>query len=333
VRIGRGSRIEAESIELGDGVRIGDGVVITADRVMIAADSHIGDRCRVVAPEVRLDYNCVLFPDVSLRALTEATLGPHAKISRGAVLKAGRVGIGVEFWMNAGAEIGGGGWRAGAGAFVAGDRCHVGRNSHVNTADLVSLGDDTAIGMDCTIATHANWQPVIEGFPCSRGPVLLGSDVAIYTRSVLSPGVTVGSGGTIAAGSVVVRDVPERGLVAGVPARLLRVQRPPAEPWSLLREVVAQFCGPFDGERVRLPDRRGELLLTDDGVLEVRDAVGGGRVSRFDVAHRTATGDSGELSEAVRGHLFSHGLRFAYAGGYRRASLHPAALLAAGLED
>jgi hypothetical protein len=111
------------------------------------------------------------------------------------------------------------------------------------------------------------------------------------------------------------------------------VQRPPAQPWSLLREVVARFCGPFDGTRVRLSDGRGELLLTDDGVLEVREAVEGGRVSQFDVAHRTATGDSGELSEAVRGHLFSYGLRFAYAGGYRRTPLHPAALLASGLED
>lgn len=344
VRIGRGARINARDIELGARVSIGAGVVITAERVVIDADSYVGDRCRIVAPQVHLGYNCVLFPEVCLQALTEIRLGAHAKISRGAVVKAGRIGTGVEFWMNRGAEIGGGGWRSAGGRFEAGDRCHVGRNTHINTADAVSLGDDTAVGMDCTIATHAHWQPVTEGFPRSRGPVRLGSDVAVYSRSIISPGVTVCSGGTIAGGSVVLADVPERGLVAGAPARLIRIQPRPATALPLIVEMLDAFVAKRNPHlvdtrdqdrqwRVRLPDEQAELLLIEGHLLRLSVAgPSGGAVCEFDLDTRTLRGDNCALSESLRGHLFSYGLRFAYLG-YRRSLLHPADLLASGLED
>lgn len=344
VQIGRGARIEAREIRLGAGVSIGASVVITAERVVIEADSYLGDGCRIVAPQLHLGYNCVLFPGVSMQALTEIRLGAHAKISGDTVMKAGRISIGVEFWMNRGAEIGGGGWRSATSQFEAGDRCHVGRNTHINTADVVSLGDDTAVGMDCTIATHAHWQPVTEGFPRSRGPVRLGSDVAVYSRSIISPGVTVCSGGTIAGGSVVIADVPTRGLVAGAPARLIRVQQRPANALSLIVEMLDAFVAKRNPQpvgtgdqggrwRVRLPDEQAELLLTDAHLLQL--SVAGpstGAVCQFDLDARTLRGDSSALSEALRGHLFSYGLRFAYLG-YRRAPLRPADLLASGVED
>jgi chloramphenicol O-acetyltransferase type B len=36
------------------------------------------------------------------------------------------------------------------------------------------------------------------------------------------PGVTVGKGAVVAAGSIVTRDIPEYGIAAGVPARTVR---------------------------------------------------------------------------------------------------------------
>lgn len=339
VRIGRGTRITADEVRIGDGVWIGAGVTITATRLEIGADCHIADGCRLLAPTLVLGENCVLFAGVDAHAVTELRLGDHAKISRRAAVKAVRVRTGIEFWMNQGAEIGGGGWRGGTGAFLAGDRCHVGRNTHVNTADVVELGDDTAVGMDCTVATHAHWQPVTEGFPARRGPVRLGANVAVYSRSIISPGVTVATGGTVAGGSVVTADVPERGLVAGVPARLVRVQQPPADPGPLVREIVTAFAtahdavalDPDDGvARWRLAGGTGGLGLRADGLLTVDD---GTHAATFDVLGRTVGGCSTPVSERVRGHFFSHGVRFRYVDGYRRAPLRASALRDAGLED
>ena len=53
-------------------------------------------------------------------------------------------------------------------------------------------------------------------------PVTVGDDVWIGGRAVLNPGVTVGDGTVVASGAVVTEDVPERVVVGGNPARVLR---------------------------------------------------------------------------------------------------------------
>lgn len=53
-------------------------------------------------------------------------------------------------------------------------------------------------------------------------PVRIGDDVWVGGCAVICPGVTIGSGAVIGAGSVVTRDVPDRAVVAGSPARSLR---------------------------------------------------------------------------------------------------------------
>jgi acetyltransferase-like isoleucine patch superfamily enzyme len=56
----------------------------------------------------------------------------------------------------------------------------------------------------------------------TKGPVVVGNDVwAGYGATILS-GVNIGDGAVIAAGSVVVRDVPPYAIVSGVPAKVLR---------------------------------------------------------------------------------------------------------------
>lgn len=55
-----------------------------------------------------------------------------------------------------------------------------------------------------------------------RLPVEIGNDVWIGAGSTIVDGVKVGDGAIIAAGSVVVKDVPPYAVVGGVPAKLIR---------------------------------------------------------------------------------------------------------------
>lgn len=50
------------------------------------------------------------------------------------------------------------------------------------------------------------------------------SDVWIGQRAIILHGLTIGRGAVIAAGSVVTRDVPEYAIVAGVPARIIKIR-------------------------------------------------------------------------------------------------------------
>lgn len=53
-------------------------------------------------------------------------------------------------------------------------------------------------------------------------PIVLEDDVWIGVAATILPGVTVGNGAVIAAGSVVTRDVPPRTIVGGNPAKEIR---------------------------------------------------------------------------------------------------------------
>jgi maltose O-acetyltransferase len=54
------------------------------------------------------------------------------------------------------------------------------------------------------------------------GAIEIGDGAWLASRVMVLPGVRIGAGAVVAAGSVVTRDVPDNTLVAGVPARVAR---------------------------------------------------------------------------------------------------------------
>ena len=63
--------------------------------------------------------------------------------------------------------------------------------------------------------------------PFQRKPhIVIGNDVRIDHGAKIHMGVTIGNGALIEAGSVVTHDVPPFAIVAGVPARLIRMRLP-----------------------------------------------------------------------------------------------------------
>jgi acetyltransferase-like isoleucine patch superfamily enzyme len=61
-----------------------------------------------------------------------------------------------------------------------------------------------------------------DGFPSSKGDVVIGHDAWIAQGATILSGVEIGVGAVVAAGSVVTRDVPPYTIVAGVPAAPVR---------------------------------------------------------------------------------------------------------------
>ncbi len=79
-------------------------------------------------------------------------------------------------------------------------------------------------------------------FPAAKLPLpVIGHDVWIGERVTLRGGITIGDGAIIAAGAVVVRDVPPYAIVGGVPARTIRFRFPEQLIERLLRVAWWQF--------------------------------------------------------------------------------------------
>ena len=55
----------------------------------------------------------------------------------------------------------------------------------------------------------------------TKGPIIVEDDVWIATNALILSGVTIGRGAIVAAGAVVVKDVPPYAIVGGNPAKIL----------------------------------------------------------------------------------------------------------------
>lgn len=108
-----------------------------------------------------------------------------------------------------------------------GDNSGIGVNALISSC--VTIGNDVMMGPDCIILT-ANHCMERNGIPmrCQGHeefrPVVIGNDVWIGARVIILPGVHVGDGAVIGAGSVVTKDVEPYSIVGGNPAKLIRMR-------------------------------------------------------------------------------------------------------------
>jgi tetrahydrodipicolinate N-acetyltransferase len=82
------------------------------------------------------------------------------------------------------------------------------------------LGGRATVGKNCHIGAGTVLAGVIE--PPSAKPVVVEDDVLIGANAVVLEGVTIGKGAIVAAGAVVIDDVPPYTVVGGTPARKLK---------------------------------------------------------------------------------------------------------------
>jgi acetyltransferase-like isoleucine patch superfamily enzyme len=107
-----------------------------------------------------------------------------------------------------------------------GDRCVIGRGSHIVAHHSIEIGDDVYTGPYVYITdqnhSYADTEvPVGRQWP-SNAPVRIGAGSWLGTGAVILPGAVVGRNVVVAAGAVVRGKVADYSVVGGVPAKVIK---------------------------------------------------------------------------------------------------------------
>ncbi len=109
----------------------------------------------------------------------------------------------------------------------------------------ISIGDNCAINPQCILdgryaqiiiknnvdIARGTWIFTLEHNPQSDyhehtwGDVIIEDDVWIASRVIILPGVTIGKGSVVAAGSIVTKNVEPMSIVGGIPAKVIGTRR------------------------------------------------------------------------------------------------------------
>lgn len=113
---------------------------------------------------------------------------------------------------------------------VIGTNVWIGQQCFFHSGGGIKIGDDIGIGPGVKILTSAhdlskdNLGPIIE-LELKNGPVEIEDGCDIGVGSIILPGVKIGKGTQVGAGSVVTKETKPYSIVAGVPAKLIRYRK------------------------------------------------------------------------------------------------------------
>ena len=116
--------------------------------------------------------------------------------------------------------------------FLNGRKVYLGERNIINFGSIldgrkyeIHTGKDVSIGPEATILTLGH-DPASPEFADRGGEVHIGDRAWIGYRAIILPGITIGEGAIIGAGSVVTKDVAAFTIVAGNPAHKIGERNP-----------------------------------------------------------------------------------------------------------
>ncbi len=101
------------------------------------------------------------------------------------------------------------------------------------------LGGRATVGAHCHIGAGAVLAGVVE--PASATPVIVEDNVLVGANAVVIEGIRVGKNAVVAAGAMVVEDVPENAVVAGCPARIVKMKDEKTEGKTALVDALRRL--------------------------------------------------------------------------------------------
>lgn len=128
------------------------------------------------------------------------------------------------------------------GKIIIGSFCYIGENTRLYSAEKIVVGDRVQFGHGCNIfdnnihsidahERHLEFIQntrigLINNFDLRQKEIVIKDDAWIGANSIIMKGVTIGKSSIIAAGSVVLKDVPDYEIFGGNPAKFIKQINP-----------------------------------------------------------------------------------------------------------
>ncbi len=172
-----------------------------------------GENCKIqYCKKIRVGKSLTIGNNVEINALSKSGvfIGDNVSILKNTIIEC----TGVIRELGEGLRIG--------------NRVGIAQNCFIQVRGQVEIGNDVIFGPGVSIFSENHLFedkniPIMQQ-GASRKGVTIEDDVWLGTRAIILDGVTIGKGSIVAAGSVVNKDVAPYSIVAGVPAKLIKMR-------------------------------------------------------------------------------------------------------------
>lgn len=247
-----------QGYRIGPGVKLRPGAVVIGKKVEISKGVSVGFLTLIRAREI--------------------FIGRHVKIGSLSVLDTEKIFVDEDARINEQVYVGG--MKTPRSSLHLGKRAIIMQLSYINPTLPVYIGDDSGIGGHCLLFTHGSWNSQLEGYPVQFAPIHIGSKVWLPWRVFVMPGVKIGDGSVIGAGSLVTSTVPPHSLAAGSPAKVLRENYPATPADADKRQMILNILGEFSEWLTWSGFSITKREASDGCILEIRGRKNGTVVFR-----------------------------------------------------
>jgi len=116
------------------------------------------------------------------------------------------------------------------------DYVSIEQNLHLTCAEEIEIGKNTAIAANVTITDiHHSYDDInipIERQKLKVVPIKIGEDCKIYNNAVILQGISIGKHVTVAANSVVTKNIPDYCVAVGIPAKIVKRYNFDTKQWE-----------------------------------------------------------------------------------------------------
>lgn len=101
----------------------------------------------------------------------------------------------------------------------------IGNNSQIVCHYKIEIGENTIIGPGVMIFDHNHIfdsKTGVKHKSFNKGEIIIGKNCWLGAACIILKGVHIGNNVTIAAGSVVTKDMPDGVVIGGIPARIIK---------------------------------------------------------------------------------------------------------------